>query len=115
MQYREQKLILCPSNGITDESKFALTLYAKLLEVLFKAKYRPMFTNLRKCRNDLFHMGNKEMSELDFEIKWNDTCKMLKSHGFTESVKDLKNGNLPAEEELRKIVADFESQIQGRV
>ena len=115
MQYREQKLILCPSNGITDESKFALTLYAKLLEVLFKAKYRPMFTNLRKCRDDLFHMGNKEMSELDFEIKWNDTCKMLKSHGVTESVKDLKNGNLPAEEELRKIVADFESQIQGRV
>ena len=40
---------------------------------------------------------------------------MLKSHGFTESVKDLTNGNLPAEEELRKIVADFESQIQGRV
>ena len=115
MQYQDQKLILCPSNGITDESKFDLTLYTKLLEVLFKPKYASMIRDLRKYRNKLFHMGNKHMSELDFEFRWSDTCKMLRSHGFTESVNDLKNGSLPAEEELRKIVADFERQIEGRV
>ena len=115
MQYQDQKLILCPSNGITDESKFDLTLYTKLLEVLFKPKYASMIRDLRKYRNKLFHMGNKQMSELDFEFRWSDTCKMLRSHGFTESVNDLKNGSLPAEEELRKIVADFERQIEGRV
>ena len=115
IQYKDQKEILCPSNGITDESKFDLTLYTNLLQVLFKDKYNSMMNNLRKYRNELFHMGEKCMSESDFENKWNDTCNMLRAHGFTKSVKNLKNGNLPAEEELKKILASFERQIQGTV
>ena len=115
MQFSKQKEILCPSNGITDENKFDLTLYTKLLEVLSKAKYGSMVKNLRKYRNDLIHMGDKCMPELDFENKWNDTCNMLRAHGFTASVNDLKNGNLPTEEKLREIVDSFVRAIQGNV
>ena len=35
-RFKEQKEILCPPNGITDESKFDLTLYTSIIAKIFK-------------------------------------------------------------------------------
>ena len=115
MQYKSQKEILCPSNGITDESKFDITLYTKLIEVMFKPKYNLLIQSLRDNRNDLCHMANKDISESEFEKKWKHLCEMLKKHDFTENVEDLKNSNLLAVKKIEKILDSIISQIKGSV
>ena len=115
MQYKDQKEILCPPNGVTDESKFDVTLYTKLIEVMFRPKYNPLINDLRKKRNHLYHMANKDISQSEFEKEWNSTCAILKGHGFTETVQDLKNGNLLTIKKLEKIMDSIKCKIQGNV
>ena len=115
MQYRSQKEILCPPNGITDESKFDITLYTKLIDVMFKPKYDLLIKDLRDNRNDLCHMANKDISESEFEKRWKHLCEMLKRHDFTEKVEDLENSNLLAVTKLGKILDFIISQIKGSV
>ena len=115
MQFNEQKEILCPPNGMTDENKFDITLYTNLIQVMFKSKYDALINDLRKKRNHLHHMANKDMSETDFESEWSSTCAMLQRHGFNRSVEDLKIGNLLSNKNLEKILNFIESQTQGNV
>ena len=92
MKNEDQKKILCPSNGITDESKFDITLYTGLISNMFGSKYSSLVMDLRNYRNHLYHMGKKDMPQSNFEDEWSSACFMLKRHGFTETVEDVKNG-----------------------
>ena len=40
---------------------------------------------------------------------------MLQGHGFTETVQDLKNGNLVTIKKIEKIMDSINSKIQGSV
>ena len=115
MRFKEQKEILCPSNGITDETKFDITLYTSLIQVMFGFKYNALIKDLRDNRNELHHMANKDMSQSDFNKHWNSTCSKLKGYGFHKAVRDLKTGNLLSNQNLEKILGFIESQTEGRV
>ena len=115
MQFKKQKEILCPPNGMTDENKFDITLYTNLIGAMFNSKYDALINDLRNKRNHLHHMAKKDMSETDFESEWNSTCAMLQGHGFNKPVKDLKIGNLLSSKNLEKILDFIESQTQGTV
>ena len=113
MQFDDQKQILCPLNEITDESKFDITLYTRLIRVMFTPKYDSQMCDLRKKRNELFHMGNKDMSDKVFNDLWNSTYTMLQGHGFNETVQDLKIDNLLIVTKIKVILDSIEGQIQG--
>ena len=115
MQFKSQKEILSPTNGIIDESKFDITLYTKLIEVMFKPKYDLLIKDLRENRNVLCHMANKDISESEFEKKWKHVCEILERHDFTEKVENLKNSNLLAIKKLGKILDSIIHQIKGSV
>ena len=108
MKNEDQKKIMCPSNGITDESKFDITLYTALISNMFGSKYSSLVMDLRNYRNHLYHMGKKDMSESNFEDEWSTACLMLKRHGFTETVEDMKN-----RKKNLKTVDFVERQISG--
>ena len=113
MQYKDQKEIICPSNRITNESKFDISLYTKLIEVIFKSKYKTMISELRKKRNHLHHMAVKDICDSEFETEWSSICDMLQKYGFTENVKDLKNDNLLANEKLQTTLDSIERHFRG--
>ena len=115
MQYPDQKEILCPQSGVTDESKSDITLYTKLIEKIFKARHQDLIKDLRQKRNNLYHMANKDISDSDFEKRWKSACDMLQRHGFTETFDDLKTGSLLTIEKLEKILKSIPSQIEGIV
>ena len=115
MQFKSQKEILSPTNGIIDESKFDITLYTKLIEVMFKPKYDLLIKDLRENRNVLCHMANKDISESEFAKKWKHVCEILERHDFTEKVENLKNSNLLAIKKLGKILDSIIHQIKGSV
>ena len=115
MPHKSFKKILCPSNGITDESKFSITLYITLIKVMFIGKYNCLITDLKEYRRHLCQMPNKCLSESEFEQEWKDLREMLQRHGFVESVEDFKNGNPPSVEEARKMSDSLQKQIPGSV
>ena len=115
MKFNDQKDILCPSNGITDESKFDVTLYTSLIDGMFKSKYNRLIKDLRNNRNHIYHMANKDISESDFEKEWNNACAMLQGHGFAEMVEDLKNCNLFTIRKLEKILDSIPSEGSVKV
>ena len=93
-RFKEQKEILCPSTGKTDQSKFDVTLFTSIIDVKYGNKYRLLVTDLRDARNKLFHKGDKSISDFQFNQLWNDTSQMLKKHGFDPIlVDDLKEFN----------------------
>ena len=113
MQYLDQKEIVSPQSGITDEGKFDITLYTKLIEKMFKGRHQDLIKDLRKNRNDLHHMASKDISNSDFEKRWKSACDMLHRHGFTKKVDDLKTGNLLTIEKLEKIMNSIQNLIKG--
>ena len=115
MRYPDQKEILCPQSGVTDENKFDITLYTMLIEKMFQGKHQDLIKDLRKNRNNLHHMASKDISDSDFEKRWKSVCDMLQGHGFTETVQDLKTGSLLTIEKLEKTLKSIESLIKGSV
>ena len=112
--FKEQEEILCPPNGIIDENKFDIILYTDLIDVMFKTKYKSLVDDLRSYINRLCHMARKDMSEKEFNKEWNNTCFMLRKHGFADNVADLKTGKLrPDKELIRKMVDSIEKQNCG--
>ena len=94
-QFKDQKEILCPPNGITDERKFDLTLYTSIIAKKFPKKYDALVSDLRNSRNTESHRGNKNLSDKEFNQLWNDTTLMLQKHGFDiQLVGDLRTCDL---------------------
>lgn len=103
-RFKDQHEVLCPSNKITDESKFDLTLYTSVIEKKFPNKYNSMVNDLRQARNREFHRGNKSISDKEFNQLWNDTTQMLQSHGFDlQLVGNLKTCDLSLNEHFKDI------------
>ena len=97
-RFKDQQEILCPSNGITDESKFDLTLYTSIIENLFPKKYDSLVADLRNSRNRESHRGSKNLSSIEFDQLWFDTMQMLQKHGFDmQLVGNLKTCDLPSD------------------
>ena len=115
MQFNDQKEILCPSNEITDESKFDITLYTGLIRAMFKQKHNSLINDLIAKRNHLYHMANKNLSEKEFEDEWNNVCSTLENHGFTEAVQDLKIDDLLKIEKVSRTLDSIKSHIQGNI
>lgn len=103
-RFKDQQEVLCPSSGITDESKFDLTLYTSVIEKKFPNKYNSLLTDLRKFRNSEFHRGNKSLSDKEFNQLWNSTTHMLESHGFDlQLTGDLKTCDLSTDQQFKDI------------
>ena len=93
-KYPDQREILCPSSGKTDHNKFDVTLFTRIIEVLFGSTYQSLVKDLRDARNNECHRGNKELSDTDFNQLWQRITKMLENYGFdVRSVDNLKAGD----------------------
>lgn len=107
-KFKDQEEILCPSNGVTDESKFDLTLYTSIIQVKFPNKYNSLLTDLRKSRNEEFHRGDKSLSDMEFNELWNNTKQMLESHGFDiKLIGKLKTCDLSTNQQFKDILNDI--------
>ena len=105
-RFQVQKEILCPSTGKTDQSKFDVTLFTSIIDVKYGNKYRLLVNDLRKARNELFHKGDKSISDFHFNQLWNDTSQMLVKHGFDPIlVDDLKEFNRVSLQKFSDIVS----------
>lgn len=80
--FEEQFKVLCPSNGISDYTKFDLILLTRIVHKKSGTKYKSLAHDLREVLKELFHRDNKEVSEKEFGRLWDDTILMLKIHGF---------------------------------
>ena len=115
MLYDDEKEILCPPTGVTDESKFDITLYIQLIKKMFGGRYDLLVSDFRKNRNNIYHIPNNDISDSDFEKEWTSTCDMLQRHGFNEIAEDLKTGSLPKLSKSEKLSKSIESLIKGSV
>ena len=103
-RYKDQQEILCPSNGITDENKFDVTLYTNITEKKFPKRYDSLVTDLRNARNTECHRGNKKLSDSEFNQLWNDTTQMLQKHGFDiQLVGSLRTCGLSSDNQFKDI------------
>ena len=111
--FKYQRLILCPSTGKTDYSKFDVILFTNIITVLFQDKYKSLVEDLKKARNTEFHRGDKSLSDSDFNQVWNDIEKMLVSHGFeSKLVDEVKECDLFSDQKFRDI---FLSIFSGKM
>ena len=113
-RYKNQQEILCPSNGITDENKFDVTLYTNIIEKKFPKRYDSLVTDLRNARNTQSHRGNKNLSDLEFNQLWNDTTQMLQKHGFDlQLVGSLRTCDLSSDNQFKDIAMFKDIDITG--
>ena len=112
LQFEGQKKIICPSNGITDERKFDISLYVILIKVLFTPKYDDLAKSLRRLRNELHHTAVRDMSDQDFEKQWNNVLSIFKEYEFTEC-EDLENLDLFNAVDLDARLANIKLELQG--
>ena len=110
-KFPDQQEILCPASGTTDHKKFDLTLFTRIIEVLFGSTYKTLVKDLRDARNNECHRGNKELSDTDFNQLLQRLTKMLEKYGFdVTSINQLKAGDPFLDQRFK----DLESTIQGR-
>ena len=80
-----------PPDQITDESNFDITLYTKIIKGLYGQKYDTLVGDVRKLRNNIWHKGDPELTEEEFENLWEEASKTLTFHHFDmNSVAGLK-------------------------
>ena len=112
-QFQDQKEILCPANGITDHTKFDLTLLTSIINKKFGNKYKSLVNDLRDARNRECHRGNKILSAAEFEQLWNDTTDMLTKYGFDVSlVNELKWCDIFSQYQLQDIAISIQGNIK---
>ena len=110
-KFSDQKEILCPASGKTDHNKFDLTLFTRIIEVLFGSRYESLVKDLRQARNSECHRGNKELPNTDFNQLWQHVTKMLETYGFDVTlVTHLKAGDPFMDQRFENL----ESTIEGR-
>ena len=94
-QFNIEHQILCPSSGFTDHCDVDLTLFSRVIEVIFGSKYESLLKDVNNLRNQECHRGNKELPDTDFDTIWKCTADILQNHSFDLSlVDDLKDGDL---------------------
>ena len=112
-RFPDQYEILCPANGITDHTKFDLTLLTSIINKKFGNKYKSLVNDLRDARNRECHRGNKILSAAEFEQLWNDTTDMLTQYGFDVSlVNELKGCDIFSQYQLQDIAISIQGNIE---
>lgn len=113
-RYKNQYDVLCPPNGITDETKFDLTLYTSIIQEKFPNKYYSLVKDLRDARNREFHRGSKSLSDTEFDQLWKGTTEILQRHGFNlQLLGNLKTCDLSIDQQFKDITMRI--FLQGRV
>ena len=110
-----QKLILYPPDQSTVESNFDITLYTKIIKGLYGWEYDRLVGDLRNLRNKVWHKGNPNLTEEEFENLWEEVSKTLTSHHFDmNSVAGLKECESSQLQEHGKLFLNFiEVFLQG--
>lgn len=110
-----QMHILYPPDRNTDDSKFDIPLYTKIIEGLYGHHYSKLVSDLRKLRNSIFHQGNVEFTKKEFDDLWEKASKILESHGFNmNTVHGLKEAKFSQLQEYGKPILDcIELFLQG--
>ena len=109
-RYPDQEKTLCPPSGKTDYSKFDVTLFTSIISVKYGNKHKPLVDDLRKARNDLFHKGDKSLSDSDFNQLWTDTSQMLVGHGFDPTLVDaVKECDCSSLQKFKGILSNISS------
>ena len=100
-----------PQNKKTDEEKFDISLFTKVIIAILNGyhgsnnfcerkqkeieKDRNFIHWLRNQRNWLSHRGDKRFSKLEFKEVWQEVSKVFRDYGVDEaSVKDLENPDI---------------------
>lgn len=113
-RFQDQADILCPTNGITDHTKFDVTLLTSIIDQKFGDRYKSLVSDLRNARNRECHRGDKKLSVTEFEQLWNDTTDMLKKYGFDLSlVNDLKWCDIFSQYQLQDIAISIQGNIDN--
>ena len=74
--------LIFPANGLTDISKWDITLFTLVIRVMFgKQKYQMLVDELRDWRNENFHKGKVWFSKNEFNQKWNDLLHFFGQYG----------------------------------
>ena len=121
-QCREQYEILCPLNRYTDYTTLDITLLLSIIDVMWGGKYNQLVKDLRYVRNRECHRGNRNLSDTDFKMFWEETANILDRCGFDFTLVDgLKAGDLFLDQQFRNIAISLDQQfrnlaisIQGR-
>ena len=99
-----QRCILYPPDQNTDESNFDITLYTKIIKGLYGRKYDALVGDLRKLRNNIWHKGDPELTEEEFENLWEEASKTLTFHHFdmnsVAGLKECESSRLQEHEKL---------------
>ena len=102
--------ILCPSNGIIDESKFDLLTYITVIILMFGDRYKDFLQHVTARRNRIFHLKDVSVCTRKFEQIWSGTCvifdKLCKDDFDITLPNDLKTCNLFSVE-VGKGIEDF--------
>lgn len=92
--FEEQLKVICPSNRISDHTKFDLILLTSIIHNKFGIKYKSFVHDLREALRNFFQRDGKLISDKEFDRLWNDTIIMLRIHGFDPKlVGDLKSSH----------------------
>ena len=87
-QHFQEHVLFPPDKITTDESKFDVALYTRIIQGLFGTKYNMLLDDLRKLRNKEFHRGNIQLTKEEFIELWRETSSILESHGFDMDLVD---------------------------
>ena len=110
-QFKSQRQIIFSPSGFTNHNDFDLTLFTRIIEVLFGKKYESLVEDVRNARNQESHRGNKELSDADIDKLWDRTADMLKKYNFGVSLVDgLKDGDPFSDHRFKDTIIS----IQGR-
>ena len=99
---QDQFNLIFPGNGVTDITKFDITLFTFVITVMFgKRKYQQLVEELRKWRNEEFHQGQIQMTKADFNAKWNAFIQLVGNYGINPNdYVDLKTCALDEQSQL---------------
>ena len=114
---RGQLVILYPQNQITDESKFDLTLYTRIIHGLYGYRYKEFFDDIRDLRNTEFHRGRTKISDAEFQNLWSRASSLLRKHNFDmSSIAGLKYCKFSRPQQYGKPLLNcIEGIIKGNV
>ena len=84
-----------PADGITDTSKWDITLFILVITTMFGKRKHKRIQKLRNIRNEIFHNPNMEIPNKGFYKKWKELEQIFCYYGVDKKViDDLKTCSL---------------------
>ena len=111
----DQQKMLLPDNEAIDTIKMDLSLITYIIEILDTAQNYPLIAELRKKRNELFHLAEhrRDLTEQLFNEHWDKISKLLLSlHYDIDLMKGLKTENCLSQEH-EETLKDITGKMKG--